>query len=247
MFESILDFFKVKRVADVKWAHAVNNRNKLLNVLKDKDVMMIEGDISISSKGDLIMAHPPIKESDLDFEEWIFRIYKDNKGAKLDFKDPKAVISAFEIIMRNKYYSIPLFFNADILKGPGGIFSLFDPLSFIFECNKMNFENCYLSIGWTVKYSDENKYSLKMVNELLEIAKISIIPVTIPIFVYFMPSSWDNLERILENSNYTLTIWNSKEIPLDQNLRKWIKQKVDPYRVFLDLIDTSGKPILIFD
>ncbi|MGC9219701.1 MAG: FAM151A/B family protein, partial [Athalassotoga sp.] len=78
-------------------------------------------------------------------------------------------------------------------------------------------------------------------------AKISIIPVTIPIFVYFMPSSWDNLERILENSNYTLTIWNSKEIPLDQNLRKWIKQKVDPYRVFLDLIDTSGKPILIFD
>lgn len=249
MLEDILNFFKVKRPAEIKWAHAVNNKDKLSKTMENDSIMMIEGDISISLKtGELIMAHPPKIESDLTFKDWIQNIYKKNKGAKLDFKNPAAVSPALEFIQNKKYYDIPLFFNADILKGPGGEFPEFNPIHFISECNeKAKFKYSYLSIGWTVEYSSENKYSLKMVNEMLEIAKKSVFPVTIPVFVYFMPMSWDNLEKILENTSYTLTLWNSKEIPTDQNLREWIKQKVDPYRVFVDLIDTNGKPISIYD
>lgn len=248
MLEDILNFFKVKRPAEIKWAHAVNNKDKLSKAMENDSIMMIEGDISISLKtGELIMAHPPKIESDLTFKDWIQNIYKKNKGAKLDFKNPAAVSPALEFIQNNKYYDIPLFFNADILKGPGGESPEFNPIHFISECNeKAKFKYSYLSIGWTVGYSKKNKYSLEMIDEMLNLAEKSALPVTIPILVYLIPDSWTNLKKIVEYSDYTLTLWNIREINVGENLKNYVRKVINPDKTFIDLIDATGQSISIY-
>jgi len=248
VLEDILNFFKVKRPAEIKWAHAVNNKDKLSKAMENDSIMMIEGDISISLKtGELIMAHPPKIESDLTFKDWIQNIYKKNKGAKLDFKNPAAVSPALEFIQNNKYYDIPLFFNADILKGPGGESPEFNPIHFISECNeKAKFKYSYLSIGWTVGYSKKNKYSLEMIDEMLNLAEKSALPVTIPILVYLIPDSWTNLKKIVEYSDYTLTLWNIREINVGENLKNYVRKVINPDKTFIDLIDATGQSISIY-
>jgi hypothetical protein len=248
VLEDILNFFKVKKPAEIKWAHAVNNKDKLSKAMENDSIMMIEGDISISLKtGELIMAHPPKIESDLTFKDWIQNIYKKNKGAKLDFKNPAAVSPALEFIQNNKYYDIPLFFNADILKGPGGESPEFNPIHFISECNeKAKFKYSYLSIGWTVGYSKKNKYSLEMIDEMLNLAEKSALPVTIPILVYLIPDSWTNLKKIVEYSDYTLTLWNIREINVGENLKNYVRKVINPDKTFIDLIDATGQSISIY-
>lgn len=69
--------------------------------------MMIETDVSLGKlKGDAssgkrpIMAHPPIKTSDLSLEDFLDTVIKNtqSKGIKLDFKSTSVLDQAFTII-----------------------------------------------------------------------------------------------------------------------------------------------------
>jgi hypothetical protein len=114
----MMDFFKTTSLRDITWAHGVNNKKRLEEFIHDGSTMMIEGDIGLSNDGDIIMAHPPKKESDLTFDEWIDSIAKSHKGAKLDFKDPTVVNNVLEKLRKLSVH-LPIFLNADVLKGPG--------------------------------------------------------------------------------------------------------------------------------
>ena len=57
------------------------------------------------------MAHPPITESDLTFEEWFDQILKTKKGAKLDFKSPEAVERCLQYMKTFTNLDIPIFLN----------------------------------------------------------------------------------------------------------------------------------------
>ncbi len=238
---NVLDFFKVKEPWDVKWAHGVNDK-KRLETFRSSDVMMIEGDISFSEENKAIMAHPPKKTSDLTFEEWITSIANSHKGAKLDFKDPKVVIPVLNRL-KELNLSIPIFLNADVLRGPGGDSPKFEPLEFINECEEFYPRADYLSLGWTVGYDPLGKYTLKNVEDMIEFSNKSPIPVTLSVLIYYMPSSWEALKMIFENSKDSITIWSIKEIPIDEQLKNWVKTHVDPSRTFIDAIDENGFPI----
>ncbi len=239
----MLEFFKVKRPWDVTWAHAVNDKERLKRFCSD-NTMMIEGDISLSKNGEIIMAHPPKRESDLTFDEWIETILKFHKGAKLDFKDPAVVIPVLKELEKMKI-DIPIFLNADILRGPGGSDLVFNPSEFISNCNEYYSKANYLSLGWTVGYTLLGKYTSKMVNDMISAGRESIIPVTVSVLAYYMPRSWNALREIFEKSEDTITIWDIKKVRVSEKLKNWIKSNMDKNRTFVDLIDKKGAPIRI--
>ena len=239
----LLHFFKVKRPWDVKWAHAVNDKERLKRFCSD-NTMMIEGDISLSKNGKIIMAHPPKRESDLTFNEWIEMILKSHKGAKLDFKDPAVVIPVLKEL-EGMRIDVPIFLNADVLKGPGGSDLVFNPSEFISNCNEYYPKADYLSLGWTVGYTLIGKYTSKMVNDMISTGKESIIPVTVSVLAYYMPRSWSALREIFEKSEDTITIWGIKKVKISERLKDWIRNNVDKNRTFVDLVDKKGAPIRI--
>ena len=69
----LLDFFGVKKLWDIIWVHAINSQKELSRFSHSNETMMIEGDISMSDEGEIIMAHPPKTSSDLKYEDWIQR------------------------------------------------------------------------------------------------------------------------------------------------------------------------------
>lgn len=239
----MLKFFGVKRPWDVTWAHGVNDKERLKRFCFDS-TMMIEGDIGLSNKNEIIMTHPPKKESNLTFDEWIEAISKSHKGAKLDFKDPKVVVPVLKKMQKLSAY-MPVFLNADVLRGPGGKKPIFDPVEFVNICNEFYPSADCLSLGWSVEYVKNGEFTNRMVENMLTFSEKSAIPITISVLIYYMPRSWNALKKIFENSNDTITIWGVKEVGVGEKLGEWVRTHVDPDRTFVDLIDRNGSPIRI--
>ena len=109
----------------VSWSHATNSRAKLDKALADS-TMMIEADVSLGAENEPIMAHPPANTSDLSLEQFLESVLAstqsgEKKGIKLDFKFLGVVEPSLVMLdkLRDKL-NIPVWLNADILKGPGG-------------------------------------------------------------------------------------------------------------------------------
>lgn len=233
--DKIRSFFKVERLGDITWAHKVNSQSTLKKCCGAFDAMMIEGDISYSAEiGQIIMAHPPKQESDLTFEDWIEAVASAQKGAKLDFKDPSVVAPCLTKLQRLNRRDMPVFLNADLLQGPGGGPSKFQPQEFISQCSRYYPEGI-LSIGWTTGHVEEGRYSGEMVDRMLEACERAEGAITFPVRAYFVRDSWTDLQRLLENPEYTLTIWNSEVV--GEDLKQWLRDTTDPDRTFYDVTD----------
>ena len=235
--KDLLSFFGVKCPGDIKWAHAANNLEKLEQYCKSPKVMMIEGDISPRGEN-IVMVHDPNQKADITFDIWIEKISTSKKGAKLDFKDPLAVLYCLRKL-QNLDLKNPIFLNADILQGPGGQIPKFESIEFIELCKKY-YPKGALSIGWTTEYLPNKKYTKDMIYKMLEIVKDFDCPITFPIRACYIRSSHSDLQMLLQKLNYTLTIWNGE--PISNDLKEWIKHKFDHDKTFYDLIDENGSP-----
>eukprot|EP01135_Chromosphaera_perkinsii_P011180 Nk52_evm7s2356 gene=Nk52_evmTU7s2356 len=235
------------------WHHAVNSTSALANALNENSVCnFIEADILRSKvSGTCIMAHPPDIESDLTFQDCFDQIFHSNinlfplkqVGFKLDFKDQTCVVECLKII--NEYlnedqttwispkkevcvpsgFRMPIWFNADILRGPGGKDPAFNGEEFVTGCRSM-FPGCTLSVGFTTgppEAEGEEMYSSSMVDQMIYLIKEHnllgsepftlskndshvVIPVRSDLFV----NSLHTLETFLQNG-ISLTIFGSKE------------------------------------
>lgn len=244
--DNLLNFFKVEKISDISWEYKVNDRT-YLHERCDSKIMIVEGDIVYSDRlQEAIMAHPPDTESDLTFEEWISELLKTGKGAKLDFKklkgddeEPLTVPHCIGYICGIWDSKIPLILHADVAFGPYGDKELHTPISpdyFIQLYNQYHNEhnpNAILSLGWVTEYlkdSNQNKYTDKMIDDMLEIADTVEGHVSFSIRVGLIKNSMEQINRILDaNQNYTLTVWKKQDSP---NLETWIKENLNPYRTF---------------
>lgn len=242
----LLKFFNVQKPWDVIWAHRVNGAERFNEYATSSDVMIVEGDIILSkNKKEIVMAHPPKRLSDLTFQKWFSMLVENRKGAKLDFKTPHAIIPAFEIMQSIKNINIPIFINADIIKGPKGKTSLFKVEEFV-NLLKKYFPKATLSIGWTTSHASE-KFTSEMIREGIEAAYGWEGHVTFCIKSSLIIKSWEVIKDIFDNPNYTITIWNDYSYWGDVfgsgELVKWIEDNVDKDKTFCDLIDFEEKPI----
>lgn len=237
---SPISFFGVKRPWDIKWAHAVNNLERLEQCCKSPEIMMIEGDISLRGEN-IVMARNLSQKADISFDTWIEKIAISRKGAKLDFKDPAAVSYCLRKL-QNLDLENPIFFNADILQGPGGQTSKFEPIKFIDFCKK-HYPKGTISIGWTTRCLLNAKYTKDMIYQMIEIVKDFDYLITFPIRACYAKSSYSELQILLQRPNHTLTFWNNE--PVSNDLKKWIKHKFDHDKTFYDLTDKKGNPIYL--
>ena len=137
---------------------------------KTGPAMMIEADIVMGTKTGSseiipIMAHPPLNTSDLTFSEFLTAILKANnedklkKGIKLDFKQIEAVEPVLLALERHEgddELEIPVWLNADILKGP--IKSTKEPIDArrFLNLTKRYLDSATLSLGWTTRYGRDD-------------------------------------------------------------------------------------------
>lgn len=241
-YTELCQFFGVKKTGGIRFAHAVNSRSLLEESLRDPIINILEGDVSVAENGQIIMAHPPSTTSDLKFADWLTHSIKNGKGVKLDFKVPEVVEPCLAALNRTETDKIPIFLNAEILQGPGGDPSPFDPDWFIKRCSE-SFPGEVLSVGWKTRAVAEERYTIENVEEMLNLLTDWRSLVTFPVRACYVKSSWQNLKMLLESPTYSLTLWNNE--PVEPDLLGWVKASTDPARTFYDLINPDGSTLPI--
>lgn len=188
-------------------------------------------------------------------------------SCRLDFKDPLAV-PACMLILQQKLLDnasrkpFPVWLNADVLTGPGGLQSKFDAGKFIAECSLFlsQWPLAMLSLGWTTTFQQVNiePYSDSMIEQMIKLCdQHHLRCVTFPIRSSLVASSVGPLHRLLSHSrDFSLTLWNSKhdsELADTQFVNTWVKQETSaliPFsasrQLFVDLFrrceDSASPP-----
>lgn len=232
------EHYCVDTPGDITWAHAVNSKARLRRFLDDPQIMMIESDICTSARGQPVAAHPPLRESDLTFEDLLQAMESSRQGLKLDFKDPAALAPCLKML-RMAALSRPVLLNADILQGNRAWPSRFRATDFIAICQELYPEGI-LSIGWTTHSDPHFSYTARNVDAMLAVCR-GVSQVTFPVRACLLPASWPQLTRLIQQDDYSLTIWNGE--PLSEDLQAWLRQHTDPARTMYDLIDGQQNPI----
>jgi len=227
-------------VSSVIWSHATNSQQDLDAALADA-TMMIEADVSLGEGGVPIMAHPPANTSDLTLHKFLTDVIaatadgEARKGVKLDFKDIEAVQTSLAMVGQMEI-TIPLWLNANVLRGPGDSKAPVDADRFLSLCRE-HLPRATLSLGWTTtaapgQYSPANIVDLE---NLLEKFQPSA-PITLPLRASMAAQSRAILVGYLSaNLGTSLTIWSSKGDEVDVERLVMLIGEVGRYRVYVDV------------
>lgn len=228
--------YHIDSLGDVTWAHAVNSKAKLNRFLHDSQTMVLEVDIRISPRGEIVAAHPPANDSDLSFDELLQAVQSSKKGLKLDFKDAEVL---YPCLVRLKEMALPqpILLNADILQNNPVYAPKFNAVAFLALCQKI-YPQGILSPGWTTAAGVA--YSSEQVDQMLSLCR-EVQQATFPVRASLLMSSWQHLTRLVQSDGYSLTIWNAE--PVDQELLTWMREHTDPARTMYDLCDQNKNPI----
>ncbi|XP_037339295.2 protein FAM151B isoform X2 [Pungitius pungitius] len=225
--------------ADVTWSHAVNSWSRLTEALTGPTHMM-EADVIIrgGDPKEPIMAHPPDTDSDVTLKEWLEAVGGSDKGIKLDFKSLEAV-SPSVLLLEEVYRSNrPVWINADILSGPGGVATPLEPVAFLSSVSTLP-SHTVLSLGWTTGWTpgtDNAGYSWDMVRTMEETCRALKHPVTFPVRAALLAPSFSQLSWLLQQSDrYTLTVWTGKEDKFSPQDLLAYKADFDSSRIYYDL------------
>ncbi|CAG0920212.1 unnamed protein product [Notodromas monacha] len=253
---SVLTYFPFVNndASKVSWAHRVNNRQLLKQSLADENILMLEADVlrgrlknSADTSEVAIMAHPPDRESDLTFDDFIDNVIqaKAGKGVKLDFKDFSVVEECLKKLQkRSDELKFPILLNADIIAGPlKAKKTPIDADAFLSTC-KTYFPEATLSVGWTIDvpklYLGGGAYRMDHLDQMLAALERNNItqPVTFPVFGLFAHNSVKALGWLLDRvAGSSLTIWGGK-MDAPYHNRKALARMRDELgrdRVFFDL------------
>ncbi len=233
--------FGAKNVGGVTWSHAVNSKEKLERVMTDPSIMAIEADIRESSDGTIICAHPPETTSDLSFDAFLAAVRPHQVALKLDIKDAGAVAPVLAAVSRAALDQLVIL-NADVLQGNGAKIPPFRAEEFIVQCVAA-VPDALLSLGWTTVADPEFGYTKHNVDAMFALTE-KLGQVTFPVRASLLPSSWDELQRLLLRPGRTFTVWNNE--PVDADLAAWIQEETDPEFTFYDFIDTNGNSVRLW-
>jgi hypothetical protein len=225
------EHYHIDRLGDITWAHAVNNQELFQRALHDPEIMILETDVMLSAQGEIIMAHPPARDSDLGFDEFLQSMSQSKQAIKLDFKDPEILIPCLQALKESDITQ-PVLLNADIVWG--NYVPKFNGPGFIAVCKNL-YPQGILSPDWAnsgVPYTQEN------IDAMLDLCKDNE-QVTFPIEARLLPSSWTLLVQLLQRDQYSLTIWCG--VPVTAELLHWLQDHTDPDRVSFDCVDEQGR------
>lgn len=259
---------------NLRWAHAVNSW-ELLNATLNSEtanetrVHMIEGDVILRESTRIsVMAHPPATDSNLTFEDWLktinsFQIRDLKVGAKADFKSLDAAKESLKIIQQYRSsLMVPLWLNADIVRGPGFSGRPVNAKEFLRDCTDFG-PNLTLSIGWTTPKSID-QYRCRRGYAWLEIlalyhqivpfiretaASVQLPRLTFAVRASLVKPSYQRLLWLLDacvmaaggdqfTDRFSITLWTSSADQLTQDdylSITYLRLTLGKDRVFIDL------------
>lgn len=193
-----------------------------------------------------VIAHDADEKEACSLERWIARAASLDKGVKLDFKDPLALLPAFECVkarVSGENWDV-LWINADVVSGPRGAAPRFseDDLDVLILKSKEMFPECVLSLGWTtgpwILGVGGKGYSDKHVDAMIGILDsyaLDTAQLTFPVRGKDAVVSGASLKRLLETySQSSLTVWVGAE-GLSLKEAQSILDTFGRDRVFLDV------------
>ncbi|XP_072037285.1 LOW QUALITY PROTEIN: uncharacterized protein [Amphiura filiformis] len=212
------------------------------------DTMMLETDIILRGIGTEnqtnipVHAHPPDTDSDITLVEWLDRITQEpNKGMKLDFKYIEAVEPSMVIIKeKESQIHVPLWVNADIVKGPNSPKDPIPPRVFIDSCNKY-FPLTTMSLGFTTYWNataTEDLYTWQMIFDNIQYTYPLKQPVTFPIRAIWCLRSWDKFTWLMGlKDDFSITVWSGANDVVDVTGLINLRYYGDSKRIYYDLPD----------
>lgn len=250
MYDRTLEYFlglgliKREDAADITWSHAVNSRSKLTEAMNGP-TLMLEADIIMRGHvpKEPIMAHPPETDSDITLKDWLQGVKSHNKGMKLDFKSLDAVAPSM-LLLEEVFgdYPQPIWVNADVLPGPGGLATPLEAQGFLSAVGALPMDTV-LSLGWTTGWTarvENPGYSWDMVREMEQICKSLENPVTFPVRAALMAQSISQLTWLLQQSDrYSLTVWTGQSDQFKMEDLMHYRKLVNPKRIYFDLPDAQ--------
>jgi hypothetical protein len=230
----------IASAGELRFAHGVNTRERLARVTGDARCDAIEADVSwgflTGAPGArlAVMAHPPIEESDLSFEQWL----EETAGArviKIDIKDVPSNRAVLDVLCERRLPLDRYILNSDVVAGAGGPPPLLvaDAIEW-----RRRLGDVVISIGCTTGDVLE-PYRDGELDAVLEAAGAIGGPVTVCLELHRVEAVPDQLERV-RSSGYHVTIWN--QFPaLPRHYRHYRRLLPD---AIIDLFDDSRDPIL---
>ena len=230
----ILKEFGVSSASDVIWAHAVNSKAKLAEALQ-RNVHFLECDVILrESDGQPIVAHPPATDSDITLKEWINAVVTSGKmvGMKFDFKETRAVKPSLTLMapVLSKRKDCLLWLNADVIGHPQG-HNNWPPVASTEFLSLVSsfFPHAVVSLGWASLWNVND-----MIQSMLQLAGHVQQPVVFPVYEPFSRQYSKEIQRILEQTKYSLVLWSTPDKEPDDEFVDALTSKY-PYRVFTDL------------
>lgn len=242
----------------VVWAHGVNTPSQLHHALRD-GTNFIEADVCWNTVAAVpVMRHSSYSSRPLSqefaFTDFVHTFVTCNfkvLGLKLDFKSGASILPCMRVLYDCQFH-LPIWLNADICKGPGGLEPSVTPNE-VFETIHMEFAKSLdvtLSIGWTTffPFFSSSKYTSSHISELRREIDTHYVPrdvaITFPIRASFARASWPELLRLLDPSwrpKTSLTMWTAVEGVPQADL-DWLREEAKRcgVTVFFD-VDKGSK------
>jgi hypothetical protein len=224
----------------LRFVHAVNSRERMDRFLADPRLNAFEADVSWGTvRGGPgaprpIMAHPPMKESDLSFEDWLDASLGGERVVKVDLKDQRSNRAVLDILAGRDLPLDRFLVNANFTPGLGGgapLFAIADAVEW-----RERFGEVVISIGMTVGPGQE-PYGREEIDALLAAADAVGEPATVCLDVHRVESELGVLEWLVGRH---VTLWNQH--PADAALYRRYRGLLPT--AFIDLFDAAGDPIV---
>ena len=232
----------LERGGSLRFVHAVNSRARLDRFLADARLNAFEADVSwgfvSGAPGVLlpIMAHPPIEESDLTFEDWLDRAFAGDRVVKVDIKDQATNRAVLDVLAARDLPQGRFILNADLAPGPGGDPPLFSPDDAV--AWRRRFGEVVISIGCTTG-PDRAPYTRAHLDLLLAAAAAVGEPATICLDVHRVEADPSVVDRLVAERRH-ITLWNQH--PADLALVRRYRARLPA--AFIDLFDAVRDPIV---
>lgn len=234
--KSVLPYFTahygVTTLGELTWGHAINSRAKLQQYLNAPQTHFLECDVILSAKGEVVLAHPPLTDSDLSFADMLEALVGSQQGLKIDFKHAETIIPVLSML-HDKRLRQPVLLNAGICHAM--LTPSVNPTGFLGAWRKY-YPQAILSPDWA-NYS--LPYTQQNIDDMLTLVS-DIANVTFPVNACLTMFSWPYVQQLLTREDYSLTIWNSA--PTLPEVLDWLRRNTDPTRVSYDCMGPDGEP-----
>jgi len=250
----LLDYYKVENPWGINMVHGVNDREKFESYLNNPKVHMFEVDLE-DNGGDienLTLKHEGV--GNVPFTWALKKLVKHKKALKLDLKllNGNPYRSGFysyalNILRKRWDTEIPVWINADVLKGPNwenSSHECLDPVDFVQLYNSYHKDNsrATISLGYLTSFGDApvEPYTAEMLNQMRKVIENIKSQVTIALRYINLMKYPEILQGFLKLGS--VTIWN-REDKISISQFNQLKERALSLNMFKDLTGKNGKPI----